>query len=126
MKVSYAITTAALALSALAAPLVGQSAKVTMKETTPGLLARAKVTPAAATATAQAAVPKGTIASAEIEDENGKLIYSFDFKTAGKSGIDEVNIDALTGKLLSKDHESPASEAKEKAADAKKGVKKPA
>ena len=126
MKLSHVISTAALALGAMAAPLVAQNAKVTVKEEKPGLLARAKVTADAAIATAQAAVPKGTIASAEIEEEGGKLIYSFDFKTAGKSGIDEVAIDALTGKVLSKEHESAASEAKEKAADAKKGMKKPA
>ena len=126
MKLTHIVSTAALALGAVAAPLMAQNAKVTMKEEKPGMLARAKVTADAAIATAKAAVPKGTMASAEIEEENGKLLYSFDFKTNGKTGIDEVNVDALTGKLLSVDHESPAAEAKEKAADAKKGMKKPA
>ncbi len=127
MKLSHVISTAALALGVMTAPLVAQNAKVTVKEEKPGLLARAKVTSDAAIATAQAKVPKGKLASAEIEEENGKLIYSFDFKTEGKSGIDEANVDALTGKLLSFAHESPKAEAKEKAADAKKkGAKKPA
>ena len=79
----------------------------------------ATVTLAAATATAQAAVPAGKIASHELEREKGKLIYSFDIKTAGKSGIDEVNIDAMTGTIVDKSHESPADEAKEAAADKK-------
>ena len=125
MKLTHLISTAALTLGAMAAPLVAQNAKVTVKEEKPGLLARAKVTADAAIATAQAKVPKGTLASAEIEEENGKLIYSFDFKTAGKSGI-EVNVDAVTGKFVAMEHETPKTEAKEKAADAKKGVKKPA
>ena len=126
MKLSHVISTAALALGVMAAPVVAQNAKVTVKEEKPGLLARAKVTADAAIATAQAKVPKAKLASAEIEEENGKLIYSFDFKTEGKSGIDEVNVDAVTGKFMTLEHETPKSEAKEKAADAKKGVKKPA
>ena len=126
MKLSHVISTAALALGVMTAPLVAQNAKVTVKEEKPGLLARAKVTADAAIATAQAKVPKAKLASAEIEEENGKLIYSFDFKTEGKSGIDEVNVDAVTGKFVAMEHETPKSEAKEKAADAKKGVKKPA
>ena len=50
----------------------------------------------------------------------GKLIYSFDIKVAGKSGIEEVAVDAMTGKVLAVKHESPKQEAKEKAADAAK------
>ncbi|MEO8623745.1 MAG: hypothetical protein ABI625_21880 [bacterium] len=34
------------------------------------------------------------IRTGEIEREGGKVSYSFDMKTAGQSGIDEVNIDA--------------------------------
>lgn len=84
----------------------------------------AKITLAAATATAQKAVPNGKIVAHELERENGRLIYSFDFKVAGKSGIDEVAVDALTGAMLSKSHESPADEAREAAAD-KKAMAKP-
>ncbi|HEV8411408.1 MAG TPA: PepSY domain-containing protein [Gemmatimonadaceae bacterium] len=103
--------------------LVAQGIKVT--ESSPGLLRRAKITPDSAIALAKARLPKATINSAEIEQENGKLIYSFDLKTAGKSGIDEVNIDAMTGKLVGKvEHESPAAEKKEAAAEAK-AAKKP-
>ncbi len=107
----------------LTAPLTAQAPQVTVKETKPGLLAKAKVTSDAAIATAQARVPKGKLDSAEIEEEGGKLIYSFDFKTPGRTGIDEVNIDAITGKPVGKvEHESPAAEAKEKAAE-EKGTK---
>jgi hypothetical protein len=95
---------------------------VTVKETKPGLLARAKIKPDAATAAAQAKVPNGTIRSAEIEEEHGKLIYSFDMKTEGKSGIDEVNVDARTG-IVRMQHETAKDEANEAAKDAKHEVK---
>jgi hypothetical protein len=111
--------TALLALAFLAPTLHAQGVKV--KEEKPGLLKKAKITAEAATATAKALLPNATVKSAEIEEEDGKLIYSFDFATAGKSGIDEVNIDAVTGKQVGKiEHESPASEKKEAAQDSAK------
>jgi hypothetical protein len=101
-----------------AAPLAAQG--VTVKEDKPGLLKKAKITAEAATATAQARVPKGRIVSAEIEEEKGNLIFSFDIKTDGKTGIDEVNVDAITGRVLGVEHETPGAEAKEKVAEKKK------
>jgi len=104
------------------------AAQTSYKKEIPDSLAKlAKVTEAAAAATAQARVPKGVIQGVELEKEKGKLIYSYDVKTAGKSGIDEVNIDATTGKIIAFAHESPADEKTEAAADAKaaKKVKKP-
>jgi len=59
----------------------------------------------------------GKIQSKEIEREKGKLIYSFDIKTA--DGIHEVNIDAMTGEVVEDTVESAAAEVKEKAADKK-------
>ncbi|MGH7594012.1 MAG: PepSY domain-containing protein [Gemmatimonadales bacterium] len=103
-------------------------AKTTMTkpkhETQAQLQKDAKVSLADATATAQKEVPEGKIASHELEHEKGKLIYSFDIKVAGKSGIDEVNVDAMTGAMIEKVHESPAYEAKEAAAD-RKAMKPP-
>ena len=96
---------------------------VPVKEAKPGLLKKAKITSDAATAAAQEKVPKGTIVSAEIEEEHGKLIYSFDIRTEGKSGIDEVNVDAITGKVHLQ-HETPKDEARENAADKKKAAQK--
>ena len=91
---------------------------VTVKEEKPGLLKKAAVTAAAAIATAQAKLPNAKLSSAEIERENGRLIYSFDFKTAGRTGIDEVNVDAMTGKLVGGiEHENPAAERAEAAKD---------
>jgi hypothetical protein len=98
-------------------------AKVKVKEEAPGLLAKAKVTVDAAAADAQARVPGARLVGAEIEQENGKLIYSFDFKTKGKTGSDEVTVDATTGAVLTVEHESPRSEAQERADEAKKGAR---
>ena len=113
------------ALAAVASVSAAQSVKVT--ETKPGLLKRAKISSDSAVAVARAKLPKATISSAEIEEEDGKLIFSFDMKTTGKSGIDEVNVDALTGKMVGKvQHESAADEKKEAADEAaKKPAKKP-
>lgn len=57
-------------------------------------------------------VPNGKIESAELENEGGKRIYSFDIKTT--SGITEVNIDAKNGQVVAVQNESPAKEAAEK------------
>jgi len=113
-------STLVVALAFLAVEAGAQG--VTVKEDKPGLLKKAKVTAEAATLTAQAKVPRGKIVSAEIEEEQGRLIYSFDIKTVGRAGIDEVNVDALTGKVIGVEHESPKDEAQEKAGDKKGGA----
>ena len=61
----------------------------------------------------------------ELENEGGRLIYSYELKVAGRSGVEEVNVDAKSGKVVSTEHESAKSEAKE-AAQEKKETKKPA
>lgn len=104
----FAVAAASL-LVASAAP--AQALKV--KEEKPGLLAKAKVAPEAALATAQGAVPKGRLSESEIEREDGRLVFVFTFKTEGIRGEDEVLIDALTGKLVKTQHESPEDEARE-------------
>jgi hypothetical protein len=81
--------------------------------------ATAAVAGAQQVASAQGTAPNATIQTGEIEREGGKLIYSFDMKVAGKAGIDEVNIDAMTGKVLGNQHETPKDEHAEAKADAK-------
>ena len=80
---------------------------------------KAKITKSAARATALALVPGGVVKSSELETENHRLIYSFDIAQPNKSGIEEVQISAVTGKLVNRHHESPAKEASEAVADAK-------
>jgi len=108
-----------------ASSAVAQQPGVTIKEDTPGLLARAKIRSDSAIKLARARIPGATIQSAEIENEDGRLIYSFDMKTTGRSGIDEVNVDAWTGKVLPVEHEGPKAEARERAADSASARTKP-
>ena len=94
------------------------------------LVKEAKISEEAAAATALKAVPNGKISSVELEKEDGKFIYSYDVKIPGKSGVEEVHVDAMTGELVSNVHESPADEKTEKAKEAKEAkaaakVKKP-
>jgi hypothetical protein len=90
------------------------------------LAAMAKVTQADAQKGALATFKdpsKATVKSAELEAEHGCLVYSFDIEVAGKTGVQEVQIDAGNGKVLSNKHESPKAEAAEKAKDKAKTPK---
>ena len=64
----------------------------------------------------------GKIKSEELEKENGKQIYSFDIVMP--DGLHEVNVDAVTGKLIDDKVEDAAAEAKEAAQDKKEAAKK--
>ena len=121
----YASLITGVAAIVLALPAL--HAQASYKKDIPDSLARkAKITEAAATTMAQKRFPKGTIAAVELENENGKLIWSYDIKTAGKKGIDEVNINAMTGKIVGVGHEGPATERKEAIADAREAKAKKA
>ena len=93
---------------------------ITLALSVTGLYAaeKPKISMKRAKAIALKQVQNGKIESAELENEGGKLIYSFDIKA--KSGITEVNVDAMNGKVVAVQNESPAKEAAEKAADQKK------
>jgi uncharacterized membrane protein YkoI len=69
-----------------------------------------KISRAAAEKIAVAREP-GTIKEGELEKEHGKMIYSFDIQTS--SGVHEVNVDAVTGKVVEDSVETVADEAKE-------------
>jgi uncharacterized membrane protein YkoI len=92
---------------------------VKVREATAGLAAQATVSADSAQKLGLAQVPKGRVREAELEQENGTLVYSYDIKTAGKSGVDEVLIDAKTGAVVSNTHESAAAEKKEAAGEKK-------
>jgi len=78
------------------------------------LMAQARVTKDDAQKIALDRVPNGTIKEGELEKEHGKLQWSFDIATADTKDITEVNVDAITGAIISVDKESPESEKKEK------------
>jgi uncharacterized membrane protein YkoI len=83
------------------------------------LKADAKIPVEQARATAVKRVP-GEIQEEELEKENGKLVYSFDIKATGQKDITEVQVDAVTGSIVSVEKEDAAHEATEKKQDAAK------
>lgn len=122
------VTIFTIAITAMAIPAVARSQETYKREIPDSLAKIAKVSEEAAAKVAQKRVPKGTIQAVELEREKGRLIYSYDMKVAGKSGVEEVNVDAKTGKLVRALHESAATEKKEAAAEKKEGkppTKKP-
>jgi uncharacterized membrane protein YkoI len=72
---------------------------------------------AAAEKIALAQVPSGQIQEGELEQEHGRLVWSFDIAQPQSKNIIEVQVDALNGKVLSVETETPADQAKEAAAD---------
>ena|SRR5579872_5917348 len=94
MKKAY-ITTALLALS-LMAGCVGEN-----EESQAKLRAEAKVSEKDARELALSKVPGGKIKETDLEHEKGHLQWSFDVATPGSKDITEVNIDAITGEVLS-------------------------
>jgi uncharacterized membrane protein YkoI len=93
--------------------------KVKKEESQAALQKEAKISQDAAQATALKEVPNGTVKSSELEREHGKLIYSFDITVPGKTGIEEVNVNAIDGTVVAKQHETAKSEKKEAVKEAK-------
>ncbi|MEP6733575.1 MAG: PepSY domain-containing protein [bacterium] len=121
---TIALSAAVAALTLAASPAMAQAAKkeaaAAKHETQAQLKAEAKITPDAAKATALSKVPGGMVKESELEREKGKLLYSFDIATKGKPGIDEVQIDAITGAQVGTVvHETAAMEKAEARAEAK-------
>jgi hypothetical protein len=76
-----------------------------------------------ARAIALARVP-GTIRSGELEREHGRLVYSFDIKVKGRRGIEEVQVDAKDGSIVSVKHESARQEREERRQERKEAAKR--
>ena len=91
-----AVGLAALGVVVASAAFIRQAA---LEEEQEGLLARAKISSESARQTALARFPGGQITESEIEEEGGRLIYSFDLDVNGEKT--EVEIDAITGEIVS-------------------------
>ena len=76
---------------------------------------RAKITRTQAEATALKRAPGGTVREAELEEEHGKLVWSFDIARPGTRNLTEVHVDAITGKVIATEIETPEHEAAENA-----------
>jgi uncharacterized membrane protein YkoI len=83
------------------------------------LEAKAKISKKEATKIALAKVPGGKVKDAELEEEKGKLVWSFDIATKGSKDITEVMVDAITGEIVSVATETPEDQKKEKDEDKK-------
>ena len=81
------------------------------------LAVQAKVKESKAKRIALEKVPGGTIESAEIENEKGHLVWSFDISKPATRSITEVLVDAKSGKIVSISKENPAQQAAEEKAD---------
>ena len=107
---------AILAIGALTGCVCAKGEKHHNKEAKQArLMAKAKVSRADAEKTALAKAPNGTIKEGELEKEKGKLIWSFDITTPDTKDITEVNVDAITGDVVSVEKEAAESETKEAA-----------
>jgi hypothetical protein len=120
-NILIALSAASLATGAFAAtpppappvPAQAETQPAVRSDVPPALAKKAKITLDAARATALAQVPNGAVKSEELEREHGKLIYSFEIQVPGKSGVEEVNVNAINGKVVNKKHESAKTEARE-------------
>ena len=113
------LSAAALLAVGLTACMTEKGERGEGKENEAKLQAQAKISRAQAEQTALAKVPGGKIKDGELEEEGGKLIYSFDVATPGTKDITEVHVDAKTGAVISVEKESAADEAKEKKSEKK-------
>lgn|SRR5437763_7270198 len=98
--------------------------KATTSPSQATLKKEAKISEETARATALKQVPNGKVKSSEIERENGKLIYSFAITVPGKSGVEEVNVNAIDGSVVGTEHESAKTEKAEAAKEAKEAKPK--
>ncbi|MEO7252188.1 MAG: PepSY domain-containing protein [Arenimonas sp.] len=111
-----------LRIQALAVTFIfaaGATAALAHEPSRAQLRSQAKISEAAARTTALTKFPSGTIASAELEREHHRLIWSFDITRPGSRNVTEVQVDAKTGEIVSTQIETPRQEANEAAAESK-------
>jgi hypothetical protein len=104
-------------VAAIATLALGLTGCVTEEKREAKLQTEAKVSRADAEKTALAKVPGGTIKEGELEKEKGKLIWSFDISVPDSKDIKEVQVNAITGEVVSVETETASAEAKEKKKD---------
>lgn len=104
-------------LAAMAPAFAAESSQGQLRE-------EAKVTETEATATALAKLPQGNVKSVELEREKGKLVWSFDIAQARAKGVTEIQVDAITGKIVSLKKETVAQERQEATSEAKEAARR--
>ena len=109
------ILLAALALAAIpslaSAQASGPAARPSYKrEVSRRLLRQARVSEDSALTIATARMPGAKVQAVELENEHGHLIWSWELEREGKTGIEEVNVDARDGSIVGVEHEEPRSD----------------
>jgi len=110
LAVMTAIILTAGASLAAAAVMTRQENKEAQEQAR--LQRQAKITMEQARETALKRAP-GNVEGSELEREHGRLVYSFDIRNS-KGTIDEVQVSAITGKVVRVEHENKKQEADEK------------
>jgi len=88
--------------------------KSTKAESQATLQSEAKISEESARATALKEVANGSVKSSKLEREQGKLVYSYNITVPGKSGVEQVHVNATDGSVAGKRHESAKTVAKPK------------
>ena len=81
------------------------------------LTKQAKITKAQAQQIALAKVYHGVVKSAEIENEKGHLVWSFDIAKPNTKDITEIQVDAISGRIVRTEIEKLKDQAKEAAGE---------
>jgi uncharacterized membrane protein YkoI len=68
---------------------------------------RPKIAQDAARSVALARVPHGTVAASDLKTEHGVLVYIFDIAVPGEEGLEELQISAADGSVVSARHLGP-------------------
>jgi uncharacterized membrane protein YkoI len=84
----------------LVAGTANLSAQAPMRQVPDSLVAKAKVSEDSARAIALKRVP-GTVEGVKLYSKSGKLDWVFGIKPNGKSGVERVTINAMTGHVVS-------------------------
>ena len=90
------------------------------------LIGQVKISKTDAEKIALRQVKSGIVKSAELEQEHGALVWSFDIAKPKTANISEVLVNAKTGAIVHVGVETPSAQAKEEAADKAEQSAKPA
>jgi uncharacterized membrane protein YkoI len=71
--------------------------------------AQTMVTEDDARKTALASVPNGTVQNAKLVNDEGRQVWAFDLKSATSTNVFKVQVDASSGRIVSKSVERPAA-----------------
>ncbi len=80
-----------------------QPGAAVLEEDSPGLLAQATISDAAARAVALERFPGGQIVDADIDQDDGRVVYKYELRVANDRHRVDVDIDAKTGAIVAVD-----------------------